>query len=196
MRVIYELPRSYAGFVRQQWDEVMAEHGLAHLDIRLIDTFKLAYQDLLNDVVRVAIFDSNVPTHINRVMLDNLVATAMESFSEEECEELVRNAVEHVHDGIDEKHIMTVMSDIANTFDNDDDPDNYFEIHMLATKLIVNTFEIILDQIGISMDAAKTFAVDVREDGLKRASEILDSGNRGVTVSPDYSYVIVEVGEF
>lgn len=193
MKIIYELPKSYKEFVRHAWTNVIATYGLDYLDIRLLDTFKLAYQELLNDAVRCALFDSTVPVHINRAVLDELVATAIESFTEEECHSLIDNARELARLDCDEKMVLNIMADTAWSFEDEDEPDNYLEIHMLATRLISVTFNAILECIADDMDLINSFATATEYDGNKRTGQLIDSGRSGVSISSDYSFVVVEV---
>lgn len=193
MKIIYELPKSYKEFVRHSWTNIVASYGLDSLDLRLMDTFKLAYQELLNDAVRCALFDSTVPVHINRAVLDELVATAIESFTEEECHSLIDNARDAVCLDCDDKMILNVMADTAWSFENEDEPDNYLEIHMLATRLISITFNAILECIADDMDLINSFATAAEYDGNKRTGQLIDSGRSGVSISSDYSFVVVEV---
>lgn len=197
MKIIYELPKTYKEYVRQQWEAVQTNYGLDRLDARLIDAFKLSYQEVLNDVTRVALFDSDVPVHVNKAIVDGLVSAAIEGFTTSECYLLVSGAAEFVPEGDeDEKFIMTVMAETALQFENEDDPDNYLEIHMLAASLITVTFCTVLENIIDDVGLIQSFTDREKYERMKRSGDINVSDIDGLSVGPDYSYVIVEVGKF
>lgn len=196
MKIIYELPKTYKEYVRHQWEAVQTNYGLDRLDVRLIDAFKLAYQELLNDVTRVALFDSDVPVHVNKAIVDGLVTTAIEGFTKAECHHLVSSAAEYVPEDEDEKYIMSIMAETSLQFENEDDPDNYLEIHMLAASLITVTFCTVLENIIDDVGLIETFTDREKYERMKRSGDINVSDIDGLSVGPDYSYVIVEVGKF
>lgn len=196
MKIIYELPKTYKEYVRHQWEAVQTKYGLDRLDPRLIDAFKLAYQELLNDVTRVALFDSAVPVHVNKAIVDGLVTTAIEGFTAEECHELVTTAAEFVPEDEDGDFIQTVLAETALQFENEDDPDNYLEIHMLAASLITVTFCTVLENIIDDVGLVMSYTDREKYERMKRSGDINVSDIDGLSIGPDYSYVIVEVGKF
>lgn len=196
MKIIYELPKTYKEYVRHQWEAVQTKYGLDRLDPRLINTFKLAYQEVLNDVTRVALFDSKVPVHVNKAVIDGLVTAAIEGFTEEECHALVSAASEFVPEDEDGEYIQTVLAETALQFEDEDDPDNYLEIHMLAASLITVTFCTVLENIIDDVGLVLSYTDREKYERMKRSGDINVSNIDGLSVGPDYSYVIVEVGKF
>lgn len=194
MKIMYGLPVSHRDHVRRLWEEVKEEFGISYLPETLQLAFKMCFRELLNDSLRVALFDGPVAVHVNNALIEAHVAATVENMDEDACIDLLTDARNYVH--IAEEafptHILVIMSEVAREGEDEDDPANYLEPWTTMVEMIVTSFSYVLTAIVPRLDPEHTVAEEIGVDRLKRAVQLVTGDTSNVTVSQDYGFIVIE----